>query len=189
MQTFLPFRNYVHSVRILDDKRLNKQILECYQLHKIYTSKDKKSYSNHPAFLMWVGHGSALALYGLEACKEFYRRKDKNKHHIYEKYFQKAVDEAMEEGIPIEKPIFPEELYESHRSNLYYKDKEYYKQFEKASDKLLYVWTSYYKDGKITQEGIKSLYKTYKRRMKEDPEQIHCKFFDGKEWRHCKNLK
>jgi len=36
MQTFLPYKDYVQCAEILDNKRLNKQILESYQILKFY---------------------------------------------------------------------------------------------------------------------------------------------------------
>ena len=41
MNVFLPYeRNLKKSVQSLDDKRLNKQILECYQLLTTYVKRE-----------------------------------------------------------------------------------------------------------------------------------------------------
>ncbi len=54
MQTFLPSANPVTSARLLDSKRLNKQILECYQILNVLSGKSKGGgWRNHPAVLMW----------------------------------------------------------------------------------------------------------------------------------------
>ena len=51
MQTFLPYRSFSFSAGILDSRRLNKQIVEAYQ---IITGRVPNK--NHPACLMWKGH-------------------------------------------------------------------------------------------------------------------------------------
>ena len=54
MQTFLPFNSPAKCAEVLDNKRLNKQILECYQILKVI-STNGKAWRNHPAVLMWEG--------------------------------------------------------------------------------------------------------------------------------------
>ena len=49
MQTFLPYRDFRQSAEVLDSKRLNKQILEGYQILKVLNSDDPKAaWRNHP---------------------------------------------------------------------------------------------------------------------------------------------
>ena len=56
MQTFLPYPSKRESLDALDNKRLNKQILECYQILNILTGNSKSNaWRNHPAVLMWEG--------------------------------------------------------------------------------------------------------------------------------------
>jgi hypothetical protein len=61
MQTFLPYPEF-DSVRLLDRRRLGKQIVECHQLLL-------GQYSNHPASIMWSGYRWALLKYGSECYK------------------------------------------------------------------------------------------------------------------------
>jgi hypothetical protein len=64
MQTFLPSANAVTSARLLDSKRLNKQILECYQILNVLSGKSKGGgWRNHPAVLMWKGYERGLWQY------------------------------------------------------------------------------------------------------------------------------
>ena len=68
MQTFLPFPAKRDSLNALDNKRLNKQILETYQILNILTGNSKSNaWRNHPAVLMWEGAESELYRYGMTA--------------------------------------------------------------------------------------------------------------------------
>ena len=68
MQTFLPFPAKRDSLDVLDNKRLNKQILETYQILNILTGNSKSNaWRNHPAVLMWEGSESELYRYGMTA--------------------------------------------------------------------------------------------------------------------------
>ena len=61
MQTFLPSPNPVTTARWLDSKRLNKQILECYQILNVLSGKSPTGgWRNHPAVLMWKGYERGL---------------------------------------------------------------------------------------------------------------------------------
>ena len=56
MQTFLPYSDYEAIAQTLDNKRLNKQILEGYQILKILSgASESGAWRNHPAVLMWKG--------------------------------------------------------------------------------------------------------------------------------------
>jgi len=58
MQTFLPYKNYSQCAEILDNKRLNKQILESYQILKVLSGQSPSgAWRNHPAVLMWKNAG------------------------------------------------------------------------------------------------------------------------------------
>ena len=64
MQTFLPQSDYYVSAAILDSKRLNKQILECYQILNVLSGKSPTGgWRNHPAVLMWKGFERGLWSY------------------------------------------------------------------------------------------------------------------------------
>lgn len=64
MQTFLPSANATIAASMLDSKRLNKQILECYQILNVLSGKSKGGgWRNHPAVLMWKGYEKGLWQY------------------------------------------------------------------------------------------------------------------------------
>ena len=64
MQTFLPYSDYDQVAQVLDNKRLNKQILESYQILKVLSGQSPTGgWRNHPAVLMWKGHESELYKY------------------------------------------------------------------------------------------------------------------------------
>jgi hypothetical protein len=154
MQTFLPYPDFLSSLRVLDYKRLGKQRLEALQILKIITkdytlisshtldfypspeiekqSTAKMGWQNHPAVLMWKGHEVALANYynlSLDIWKEM----------GYEQNMLKATIHNMELAMPdwFGNPDF----HASHRSNLLRKNKEFYSKYAWTEpDNLEYVW-------------------------------------------------
>lgn len=95
MNIFLPYENNVKkSVENLDCLRLQKQLVEVYQL---LTSaiKEKngeviKGHSNHPVYLFYKDNPKFLAYYGYECCREYYYRT--KKWHSLTKYFNDIMD-------------------------------------------------------------------------------------------------
>lgn len=90
MNIFLPYENdIVKSVQALDDLRLNKQILECYQLLSNAESErvgeEVKGYKNHPIYVHYKNSFGFLVVYGFWCCKEYNFRA--NKRHTLESYF------------------------------------------------------------------------------------------------------
>ena len=131
MQTFLPYRSYLESVRCLDYRRLGKQRVEAKQIHSIITGQaESNAWRNHPAVLMWQGNSATLAAYYNACVKEWIRRGYKN---------------TMPLLLPVNYHIKPKWLTDSlcmsHRSNLLRKDVEYYGQFGwRVADDLPYLW-------------------------------------------------
>ena len=90
MNVFLPYENdVVASVQSLDDVRLNKQAVECYQL---LTSAVKerngvpiKGHRNHPIYVFYKNNLEFLAYYGYRCCEEYQERF--GKEHSLEGYF------------------------------------------------------------------------------------------------------
>lgn len=92
MNIFLPYeKNINKSVISLDDKRLNKAVLETYQLlsNAIKESKGEeiKGYKNHPIYLWYKNSYQFLFEYGLMCCLEYSYRF--NKTHSLEIEFHK----------------------------------------------------------------------------------------------------
>ena len=75
MQTFLPSANFTKCAKLLDNKRLNKQILEGYQILNVNSGMSATGgWRNHPAVLMWRGHEGSLLDYIYEMIKEAKKR-------------------------------------------------------------------------------------------------------------------
>lgn len=68
MQTFLPYPSFTLSAICLDNKRLNKQILECDQILNALAPGSTSGWRNHPAVKMWRGYEPALLLAIKGAC-------------------------------------------------------------------------------------------------------------------------
>jgi hypothetical protein len=135
MQTFLPSSDYLWSAMLLDNKRLNKQILEAYQILKVL-STNGKAWRNHPAVLMWEEHENELFLYANAMVKEARIRGikvDKNLANLEE--LKAKYGSAWGEGKP---EWFNNEsinyIIATHRANLYRKDPEYYSDWSKYVD-------------------------------------------------------
>lgn len=62
MQTFLPSEDFNTCAQVLDNKRLNKQHLECFQIINVLEGQTT-AWANHPAVRMWVGYTDALKYY------------------------------------------------------------------------------------------------------------------------------
>lgn len=82
MNIFLPYENDIQkSVQSLDDLRLNKQILECYQLLsnviKEENGEEIKGYKTHPIYVHYKNQVQFLFEYGMCCCAEYNYRFNK----------------------------------------------------------------------------------------------------------------
>jgi hypothetical protein len=158
MQTFMPSQDFNEVAKVLDNKRLNKQALEGWQILMNLLELDPegnhrpaKGWSNHPAVKMWKGHEVALYMYIEAMTKEWLKRGYKTT--IADKARQ-TLNTAISKGLL--EPIstlrnFPlwiqlEEVLSSHRTALLAKNYEWYSQFGWPEDpgypitKYTYVW-------------------------------------------------
>ena len=55
MQIFLPYKNPFDVAKCLDNRRLNKQIIECRQILAAIDGTSK-AWSHHPVVLMYAHH-------------------------------------------------------------------------------------------------------------------------------------
>ena len=90
MNIFLPYEdNIPKSTQSLDDKRLNKQILECYQLLKNaikeINGEEVNGYKNHPIYVHYKDNPLFIGYYGAWACMEYKKRF--NKEHKLDNFF------------------------------------------------------------------------------------------------------
>lgn len=136
MQTFLPYKDFERSAKVLDYRRLGKQRVETKQLLNILLGETTKlGWRNHPAALMWQGHEGALARYGFEMSKEW----------ILRGYNDSLLDFFAERATDIKAPYWnsSRKFHRSHQSNLLRKDFNYYSRFFKnVPSNLEYEWPS-----------------------------------------------
>lgn len=154
MQTFLPSSNILFSAQALDNKRLNKQILEGYQILKVL-STNGKAWRNHPAVLMWKGSEYSLRTYVLSMANEAkYRgiKVDKNLSNL------DALEKQYGGSWGTDMPIWfgdkekLSRIIATHRANLYRKDPTHYVKYANTIDSpynkpccpdCLYFWPTH----------------------------------------------
>jgi hypothetical protein len=139
MQTFLPFPAKRDSLDVLDNKRLNKQILETYQILNILTGNSKSNaWRNHPAVLMWEGAESELYRYGMTAitlAKHRGIKTDKNEENMF-MLSRSHNSRNWEDNTPLwaANPTIIKKVNATHKANLYKKDPIFYAEFANAVD-------------------------------------------------------
>ena len=154
MQTFLPSGSSLFAAQALDNKRLNKQILEGYQILKVLATNGK-AWRNHPAVLMWEGHEGALVDYIRDMITEAKHRGIKtvnNEFNIntlvlqYSNQWDNSKPDWMLDKTKLSKVVA------THRANLYRKDPEFYAEYASSvnslynkpcCDKCLYYWPTH----------------------------------------------
>jgi len=157
MQTFLPFPAKRNSLDALDSKRLNKQILECYQILNILTGTSKSNaWRNHPAVLMWEGAEAELYRYAMTAVVLADMRgikTDKNKSNL-ESLSRNRKSLMWGDDTPrwAINPTTIKRVNATHKANLYRKDPIYYAEFASSVndpynkpcfDRCQYYWPTH----------------------------------------------
>ena len=136
MQTFLPIASidFSKSARVLDNKRLNKQALEGWQIMMTLLELDPegnyrkpKGWVNHPAVKLWRGHESALWYYVISMVHEWkYRGFKSTIGEKASKTLNVAIDNGLLDTVSFPKWIEDQSKYEeiasSHRLALLAKD-------------------------------------------------------------------
>ena len=120
MQTFLPYPNYIRSVRTLDYKRLGKQRVEAMQIINILEGKQTSAgWKNHPAVKMWEGYLDSLKYYANCCIDEWVKRGYKNTMAKYDN---------PDNGILYEDPwwIGNADFHRAMRARLIEKDRDFY---------------------------------------------------------------
>ena len=131
MQTFLPSGSTIFSAQALDNKRLNKQILEGYQILNVLAG-NSMGWRNHPAVLMWAGHEGYLLQYVRDMIKEAKHRGIKTENN------EANINRIASINWNIEKPEWMKNkaklnrVVGTHRANLYRKDPVYYAEYASA---------------------------------------------------------
>ncbi len=163
MQTFMPYSSFELTAKTLDNRRLNKQALEAWQIMLTNLHLDPnndhrvpRGWFNHPAAVMWRGYEQALLAY-IEAMVGEWKRRGYNSTIL-----DKAVNTfvfAIENDLTdyqddaimpkwIEDKDVLDKLTSTHRTALLSKDYEWYSQFDWPEDKgsrpqtYEYYWAS-----------------------------------------------
>lgn len=141
MQTFLPYKSFIQSAQVLDNKRLGKQRVEVLQILNTLTGKSN-GWSNHPAVKMWRGYEKALCAYGLEICEEWHYNRGYNDtcwDKIYD--IERELFRDWSDISTFYPPWLTDEFCLSHQSNLVRKNPDHYrKYFPNVPDDLPYIW-------------------------------------------------
>lgn len=128
MQTFLPEYTFAASAAVLDNKRLNKQLLEGRQiLSALLTGK---GWIHHPATKMWAGSEWWLVQYCLavkEECDRRGIRTEKNWSAILELTNYYIL--GMTEPTWLPNGRVDKRIMITHRGRLYEKDPLYYNKY------------------------------------------------------------
>ena len=136
MQTFLPYPAMRDSLGALDNKRLNKQILECYQILKVLSGQSQSNaWRNHPAVLMWEGAENELWRYSQTAIAIANMRgikTDKNAENIAALTKLAVLSWGDDEPAWRKSPTVLKRVTTTHKANLYRKDPEYYAEYASA---------------------------------------------------------
>lgn len=138
MQTFLPSTNFKLSAESLDSKRLNKQILEGYQILNVLSGQSPTGgWRNHPAVLMWKNAEHTLWEYIQSMITEAkYRNIKTEKNELNLNNLIKKVGKSWGVKLPF---WFSDEykimrITTTHKANLFKKDSIYYAEYKSAID-------------------------------------------------------
>ena len=136
MQTFLPSTNFAWAAKMLDSKRLNKQILEGYQILNVLSGQSPTGgWRNHPAVLMWKNHEGALLdyiNYMIAEAKMRGIKTDKNESNINSLFAK--VGKTWNISMPkwFNDDLASMRIITTHRASLFDKDPIYYAKFQYA---------------------------------------------------------
>ena len=156
MQTFLPFKDFDESAQALDNKRLNKQVLEGYQILKVLSNPDPRAgWRNHPAVKMWRGFEHGLLDYVMAMVAEADKRgikTDKNLENIENLVMSEGDYWGMGYPAWYHNDILMRRITTTHKANLYRKDPIYYIDFvssvankynEPCCERCQYFWVTH----------------------------------------------
>lgn len=126
MQTFLPYRSFESSARVLDRQRLAKQRVETMQIMTALVHGG--GWSNHPVTKMWRGYEYALMSYQQAICDEWVSRGHSDS--CLEKTREIFMQLPAEQRLPHVPPwLGKKKLHSLHRANLLRKSPMHYHQY------------------------------------------------------------
>ncbi len=129
MQTFLPYKSFEASARVLDRQRLGKQRVETLQIMNALSKG--VGWLNHPATLMWKGYEGALIDYQEAICKEWLSRgyQDTCLEKTWDSYIYLVGSDAQKWNGAKPYWLGLKKFHSTHRGNLLRKNPEHYGQF------------------------------------------------------------
>lgn len=134
MQTFLPYPDYNQSAKVLDQKRLGKQRVECLQIINTLAGISE-GWQHHPVMHMWRGYETSLIDYGVSICTEWQSRGyTDNVSNMLESLRGRFRQSCTPPWVGCEA------FHRSHRSNLSRKLPYYYNRFWTEPTDLPYLW-------------------------------------------------
>lgn len=149
MQTFLPYSNFEDSVRVLDFRRLNKQVTEAMQLCNVFLRKmgklqdGKRGWANHPVTKLWTLADGTICLRELieytDTCeRERKTRPSYRNPHKWTRYREQVLIHAPKN---LRQLIWTPDFHLSHRRNLVRKKPTYYIEYFGNIEPLDgYIW-------------------------------------------------
>ena len=156
MQTFLPYKDFVKVAKVLDNRRLNKQILECYQVLNVLSNPSPTAgWRNHPAVKMWRGHEFALYNYAMIMVSEADARSirtEKNTINLLRLRSDHGNSWGMGKPEWMSDKKIMKRVTTTHKANLFKKEPESYPQFITAlnnknnkpcCDRCQYYWVTH----------------------------------------------
>jgi hypothetical protein len=148
MQVFLPFADFTTSVQCLDNKRLGKQRVECYQIMRAILFEDSKGWRNHPATKMFKTSIGALQVYTQLCCGEWISRgfTDTVSEKISDLYYAETSGYGTEYFNSVHKAFVQDhKFHQSHRLALLMKDFTFYKdKFQMFPQEIEFAQRFYY---------------------------------------------
>lgn len=157
--TFLVSPNFQENARCLDNRRLNAQIKEAFQVYRYITGQGKMQGNKHP-YLMWMGFEKCLLSYICALHDEWIARFDNGRRggkrtHKNGLEAEEIVSRTDFSDYKEPEWIRREDVLSAYRSALLYKDMDWYGQFgwaeepavpikidKKGNVTLPYVWTA-----------------------------------------------
>lgn len=116
----------LETAKVLDNRRLNKQIIECHQI--LDALNGAKAWSNHPVVLQYRGYEEWLELYMLclvqyqKSCNKSISENEKSDWiHLAHEFSDKAFKHKP--------PFHNEEFFEQMKRRLYTKNQHHYSQW------------------------------------------------------------
>lgn len=119
MQTFLISPNFSDTAKVLDNQRLNKQIIEARQIFQVVSGKSK-GWASHPAVKQWMGFPIAISDYYMDMVLEAGGNRGMNPS-IDNEIVDFANDNATNPNPPYPAWITDERVHISHKSRLLFK--------------------------------------------------------------------